>query len=184
MAEVQVGCEHKRVNYSDPLSCADCGAILGDEGERGIKVVDLKDLPADKAAALLKAMPKISTGAVVETSDGTPLPMEDVPAEAVSKPTKAKKPPKGAMTRLEVASPKERVFVVNGVKFFAAVGQSGHRLLSACDASKKKLESAGRVLLIKGYTVDVKRNKTDKRLWMLSAKEKVPSGPWPDEDKK
>jgi hypothetical protein len=178
MAEVQAECKHKNVNYSDPLTCADCGATLGE----GIKVVDFKDLPAEKQAAMLKAMPKRTV--VVETGDGTPLPMEDVPAEAVPKPAKATKPPKGAMTRLEIASPKERVFVVNGVKFFAAVGQSGHRLLSACDASKKKLESAGRVLLIKGYTVDVKRNKQDKRLWMLSAKEKTPSGPWPDEDPK
>ena len=99
-----------------------------------------------------------------------------------TKPKKAPKVKKGTITKIEAATARERVFVVNGVKFFAAVGGTGHRLLTACDGSKKKLESAARVLEIKGYATKVKRNKDDKRLWMLEAKERVPSGPWPELD--
>jgi hypothetical protein len=120
----------------------------------------------------------------VEVGEGIILPPCGGPAEVVSKPKDKEKPKKGAITRLEAATAKERIFVVNGVKFFAAVGGQGHRILTACNESRKLLESASRVLLIKGFTVDVKRNKQDKSLWMLTAKEKIPSGPWPDEDPK
>jgi hypothetical protein len=120
----------------------------------------------------------------VEVGEGIILSPCGGPATVVSKPKDEKKAPRGAITRLEAATAKERIFTVNGIKFFATVGQSGHRILTACDESKKTLESAGRVLLIKGFAVDVKRNKQDKTLWLLTAKEKVPSGPWPDEDPK
>ena len=131
-----------------------------------------------------KAKTKGKTTVHVEVGEGIILSPCGGPATVVSKPKDEKKAPRGAITRLEAATAKERIFTVNGIKFFATVGQSGHRILTACDESKKTLESAGRVLLIKGFTVDVKRNKQDKTLWLLTAKEKVPSGPWPDEDPK
>lgn len=127
---------------------------------------------------------KGKTSVHVEVGEGIILIPTGAPAEVVSKPKAKEKPPKGAITRLEAATAKERIFVVNGIKFFATVGSSGHRILTACDESRKLLESAGRVLLIKGFNVEVKRNKKEKTLWMLTAKEKVPSGPWPDEDPK
>lgn len=106
----------------------------------------------------------------------------DLPAPQKADPPK--KPVKGAITKIEALSAKERIFVVNGVKFFAAVTDAGFRVLSACHESKKTLESAARVLEMKGWLPKVKRSKDDKSLFVLEAKEKRPSGPWPEEDAK
>ena len=151
-----------------------------------LKAIDLSALTPEQQEAIEKASASIARSAkgkkAVKVKAKTLVHVEGVPAMPPSKPKEAAKPPKGALTRLEVATAKERVFVVNGIKFFAAVGGTGHRILSACDENKKSLESAGRVLTIKGYEVKIKRNKTDKTLWMLDAREKIPSGPWPEED--
>jgi hypothetical protein len=180
MTEIQTECAHKRVNYGNPMSCMDCGAVLGD----GLKVAEMADLTNEQREAIEKASAGLQAiqKPLKRRKARTTVEVENVPAKAVSKPKAAQKVKKGILTRLEVATPKERIFVVNGIKFYAAVGGSGHRILSACDENKKTLESAGRVLLIKGYTVKVKRVKDDKTLWMLEAREKVPSGPWLDEE--
>lgn len=88
------------------------------------------------------------------------------------------------ITKIEAVGPKERIFVVNGVKFFCGVGVSGHRMLTACHESKKTLESALRTLILKGWDGKVKRSKEGKGLWLLEAREKVAKGPWEDEDPK
>ena len=98
--------------------------------------------------------------------------------------TAKKNPLKGKITKLEAATSKERIFVVNGVKFFAVVTKTGYRVLSACHESKKTLESASRALILKGWDVKVRRSRDDKSLFLLEAREKTPSGPWIDEEPK
>jgi hypothetical protein len=95
---------------------------------------------------------------------------------------KAKQPNHG-ITKLEAVSARERIFVVNGVKFFAGVVQStGYRILSAAHESKKTLISASAVLEQQGWETKVAKSKDDPSLYLLTAKERKPSGPWPDED--
>lgn len=157
-----------------------------------IKPVLLEDLSPEKQAAILKASEGLSATYARKPTKGKKsiLTIEGIPQKAspkttqrtVSKGEEKPKVPKGAITSIEAANAKERIFTVNGIKFYAAVADSGHRILSACNENKKLLESANRVLLIKGYVGTVKRSKEEKTLWILSAKEKKPSGPWPDAD--
>jgi hypothetical protein len=186
---VDVECKHEVVNYSIPAICAKCGAQV----DEGIVAVKLSDLPADKQATIAElahGLPDVEIGDVESTPAAInmrrPLKIragiERKPAKADSKPSEGKKPAKGAITKIEALNAKERIFVVNGVKFYAAVTDSGFRVLAACHESKKTLESAARVLEIKGWIPKVKRSKDDKSLFSLEAKEKRPSGPWPDED--
>jgi hypothetical protein len=189
---INVECQHKRVNYTDPLTCMDCGATLG-ENDGTLKVVHLKELSTDKQATiaeLAQTLPDVEIGDVESTPAAinmrrplkTRAGIEGKPAKADSKPSEGKKPVKGAITKVEALNAKERIFVVNGVKFYAAVTDAGFRVLSACHESKKTLESAGRVLEIKGWIAKVKRSKEDKSLFTLEAKEKRPSGPWLEDD--
>ena len=88
------------------------------------------------------------------------------------------------ITKIEAVNQKERIFVTNGVKFYCGINSAGFRILTACHESKRTLESALRMLITKGWDGKVKRPSADKSLWLLEAKEKRPSGPWPDEEPK
>ncbi len=199
---VDVECQHESVNYTDPMTCMKCGAVVGDTKGK-IHVVQLTDLSPEKQAAvgaLAEALPAdavtidvdvenvpaaINMRRPLKTRAGIERKAKKTDAKPAAEPAEATEPKKkvrGAITSIEAANAKERIFVVNGVKFYAAVTDSGFRILSACHESKKTLESAGRVLEIKGWTNKVKRSKEDASLFVLEAKEKRPSGPWPDED--
>lgn len=205
---VNVECQHRNVNYTNPLSCSDCGAVLGENGG-DFKVVHLEELSPEKQAKI-KALAEEATvfppigETKLKTNLRRPLKTRFNPTEiaalgsldssdlnaetptvlqgASQKAEKPKKPVRGTITAIEAASAKERIFVVNGVKFYAAVTEQGFRVLSACHESKKTLEQAARVLEMKGYASKVKRIKEQKGLFSLEAKERRPSGPWPDED--
>jgi hypothetical protein len=71
---------------------------------------------------------------------------------------------------------REREIVVNGIKFFAAVGEDGRRHLSACHESKEVLKSASRHLSQNGWRCKVKRARKDQAFWLLEAKDIEPRG--------
>jgi hypothetical protein len=71
---------------------------------------------------------------------------------------------------------REREIEINGIKFFAAVGDDGRRHLSACHESKKLLLSASRHLEQNGWRCKVKRARKDQKFWLLEARDIEPRG--------
>ena len=188
-------CPHKNINYSNPPICADCGAEVGE----GIKILD-KLTPAQLAAASRagaglriasagrrnrktpKAAPKrIKIVVEAEGIPGVPLETPDVPvtAKAVSRPKDEEKKDKTAITRLDVSTEKERVWETNGVKFFCSVNEKGFRTITACHETEAKLRGALIMLMRQGYVGDVKK---EAGMFLLTVKEKKPSGKFKNED--